>query len=238
MTAMVNQVIQLADGVESFQLGRCGPSDDPDMQTAFLYGFKDVAKRFVRAAMRIDDAEIQAVLSNLDVNPTHITDAYDLKADLMPVIDLIRDKAKDPDWGRVSRHASDFIDSALVNKIRSLDSRRFNLSKLVRFAEELNESYRRGHYLSCALLIRAIVNHVPPLFGCVTFSQVVASSGRSVKAILNQLEEGARDIGDLHTHETVDRFSTPPTKNQVEPYKPPVEILFKEIERRVGSSAG
>jgi len=123
----------------------------------------------------------------------------------------------------------------LLERIRRLQSKKFNLSKLVRFAEELNENYDRGNYLSCALLIRAIINHVPPLFCCTTFGQVVANSAKSVKALLNHLEEGARDVGDLHTHYTVSRFSMPPTKNQLEPYKPPLEVLFNEIERRVGS---
>jgi heat shock protein HspQ len=237
MTAVVDQVLLLGAEVESFPLGRCS-QDDSDEQTAFLYGFKDIAKRFVGAAMRVGDTEVRAALSKLDLDASCITDAYDLKADLMPLIDTIREKANDPDWAMVSSHTSDFIDPGLVSKIRSIESSRFNLSKLVRFAEELNENYRRANYLSCALLIRAIVNHVPPLFGCSAFSQVVAGSGRSVKAILNVLEEGARDIGDLHSHETVDRYSAPPTKNQIEPYKPSVEILFREIERRVGLSAG
>ena len=40
---------------------------------------------------------------------------------------------------------------------------------------------------------------------------------------------GVKETDDVH------RFSMPPTKNQLEPYKPPLEVLFNEIERRVGS---
>ena len=65
---------------------------------------------------------------------------------------------------------------------------------------------------------------------------MVANSAKSVKALLRQLEEGARDVGDLHTHDTVNRFPVLPTKNQLEPYKPALEILFNEIERCVGTS--
>jgi hypothetical protein len=105
------------------------------------------------------------------------------------------------------------VDSALVARVASFSGQSFNLAKLTRFTVELNENYSRGNYLSCALLIRAIINHVPPLFGQRTFNQVVAGASRSVKSILAQLEEGARDIGDLHTHEIVDGYSSPPTKN-------------------------
>jgi len=238
MTPEIERLLELADDLEQFKLGNCGPSDDPDMQTAYLYGFKDVVKRFVVAARRIDDADLQAELAVVNLDPQYITDAYDVRADLIPIVDLFRQKASDPAWGALAAAPKDFVDATLVARIASFSSQPFNLTKLVRFAVELNENYRRSNYLSCALLIRAVINHVPPIFGGRTFGQVVASSGRSVKAILGQLEESARDIGDLHTHEIVDGYSSPPTKNQIEPYKPALEVLFKEIERRLGTGAG
>jgi len=237
MTPEIERLLELAADVERFRFGNCGPSDDPDLQTAYLYGFKDVAKRFVVAARRIDDADLQAELAIVNLDPQYIMDAYDVRADLIPIVDLLRQKASDPAWGLLATAPKDFVDSTLVARVASFSSPRFNLTKLVRFAVELNENYRRSNYLSCALLIRAIINHVPPIFGGRTFGQVVAGSGR-VKAILGQLEESARDIGDLHTHEIVDGYSSPPTKNQIEPYKPALEVWFKEIERRLGTGAG
>src|SRR5438477_888034 len=162
MTAAVDRIVELAHDVESFELGRCGPSDDPDMQTAYLYAFKDVAKRFVGAARRLDDDELRAALSGLDLNPQFLTDAYDLRADLIPIIGLIREKCCDPTWGQLRPPIANFIDFAVLE--RMLQSKKFNLAKLVRFAEELNDNYDRENYLSCALLIRAVINHVPPLF--------------------------------------------------------------------------
>ena len=235
MTPPIDRILELAQDVESFELGRCGPSDDPDMQTAYLYSFKDIAKRFVGAARRLDDAELRAALSPLDLNPEFLTEAYDLRADLITIIDLIREKSLDPTWGELKPPIPSFIDASLLERIRKLRSKKFDLAKLLRFAEELNENFDRGNYLSCALLMRAIINHVPPLFGYTTFGQVVANSAKSVKALLNHLEEGARDVGDLHTHDTVNRFSMPPPRNQLEPYKAPLEVLFNEIERCVGT---
>jgi hypothetical protein len=238
MNTNIERLLELANNVEHFNLHHCGPSDDPDMQTAYLYAFKDLLKRFVVAARRIDDSDFRAELAAINLDPEFITDAYDVYGDLIPIIDLLREKAKEPGWGTSNGLRTEFIDSAIVARLASNGSHAFNLEKLVRFAVELNENYSRRNYLSCALLIRAIINHVPAIFDCRTFSQVVAGSGRSVKAILGQLEEGARDIGDLHTHEIIDGYSTPPTKHQIEPYKPAVEVLFKEIERRIGQNAG
>jgi hypothetical protein len=234
MNSSIERVLELAEDVEQFKLGQCGPSDDLDKQTAYLYAFKDVAKRFVGAARRIDDAQLQAELANVDLDPQHITNAYDLRADLIPIIDVVRQRATDPSWGNQASASTSFVDPILITRVASLSGRSFNLAKLIRFTVELNENYSGGNYLSCALLIRAIINHVPPIFGQRTFIQVVAGAGKSVKAILGQLEEGARDIGDLHTHEIVDGYSSPPTKNQIEPYKPPMEVLYREIERKLG----
>ncbi|MEA1934755.1 MAG: hypothetical protein U9N60_10075 [Thermodesulfobacteriota bacterium] len=65
MSTALSQTIKLADEIEKFPLGNCGPSDDPDKQTAFLYAFRDMAKRFVASAKRIGDPDLsEMMLSN------------------------------------------------------------------------------------------------------------------------------------------------------------------------------
>lgn len=95
--------------------------------------------------------------------------------------------------------------------------------------EELNDAYARGNYISSVLLLRAIINHVPPVFGTKTFPQVVANSGRSIKSILGRLEDDARPIADLHTHILIRQKEQLPTKNQIEPYKAGFEVLIQEV---------
>ena len=235
MKDFVNLLLELATEVEQFPLNECSPSDDLERQWAYINAFKSVAIRFVGVAKKIDDEELQTAIVKLNVNAEFIVDAYDIQAELIAIIYYIRERAKNPSWGQLKVSADEFVEASLIDRIATLKITQFNLSKLIRFAQELNDNYKRGNYLSCALLIRAIINHVPPIFEQQKFSQVVANSSRSVKAMLSPLEEGARKIGDLHTHEIVDDFSTPPTKNQVDPYKPNVEILFQEIERKINS---
>jgi hypothetical protein len=95
--------------------------------------------------------------------------------------------------------------------------------------EELNDAYARGNYISSALLLRAIINHVPSVFGASTFSEVVSQSGRSIKAILARLNDDARPIADLHTHILMRQTEHLPTKNQLEPYKASFEVLIQEV---------
>ena len=73
------------------------------------------------------------------------------------------------------------------------------------------------------------MNHIPPIFGFEKFSQVVASSGKSVKAVLSHLQDQARPIADLHTHILIRSKEQLPSKHQIEPYKASFEILIQEI---------
>jgi len=91
MSKLLDRINTLSEEVESFPLGKCSPSDDPDMQTAYLYSFKDLAKRFVASLKRLDDSRLTKMLESIHLNPDYITEAYDLKADLQTVIDYIND---------------------------------------------------------------------------------------------------------------------------------------------------
>ncbi len=91
MSKLLDRINTLSEEIESFPLGKCSPSDDPDMQTAYLYSFKDLAKRFVASLKRLDDSRLTKMLESIDLNPDYITEAYDLKADLQTVIDYISD---------------------------------------------------------------------------------------------------------------------------------------------------
>lgn len=91
MSKLIERIKSLSEEVENFPLGKCSPSDDPDMQTAYLYSFKDLAKRYVASLKRLDDSRLLKMLEIIDLNPEFITEAYDLKADLQTVIDYIND---------------------------------------------------------------------------------------------------------------------------------------------------
>jgi hypothetical protein len=83
--------MDLAKDVEDYPLERCGPSSDPDEQTAYVYGFRAVARRFVAAVRRLKAPDVEAEIGSIDLEPSSILDAHDLKAQLVAVIDLVRD---------------------------------------------------------------------------------------------------------------------------------------------------
>lgn len=235
---LLEKAIQAADEIEGFNLGHCSPSDDPDKQTAYLYAFKEIAKRFYSIVKRIYYPELQNALNNIDVDPEYITAAYDLRSDLLGVIEILREIHEDPEREQHITSSIEFVDGVILEKLDQINNDRFDINKLIKFCEELNDNYKRGNYLSCSLLIKAITNHIPPIFGQRTFSQVVSQSSRSIKNILSKLENGARDVGDFHSHNLIRKKEILPSKNQIEPYKPSFEILLHEVVIKLESSKG
>ena len=233
MSTALSQAIKFADDIESFPLGNCGPSDDPDKQTAYLYGFLDIAKRFIASAKRIGDPDLSEQLSNLNSSAEFITEAYDLRAELFGIIDYLREAAENPEYQQEAKNNSAFLNSDVLLELKDISSDKYDVKKLVAFCDELNDSYGRANYLCCVLLIRAVMNHIPPIFGFNTFTQVVTNSGKSVKAVLSHLEDQARPIADLHTHILIRKKEQLPSKHQIEPYKPSFEILIQEIIARL-----
>ncbi|HET8684309.1 MAG TPA: hypothetical protein VFM54_20895, partial [Micromonosporaceae bacterium] len=66
-----------------------------------------------------------------------------------------------------------YVDPKVVDAIRMQTGRsRYDYGKLLRLVEELNDSYRRGNAYASLALLRAILDHVPPIFGCADFSAV------------------------------------------------------------------
>ena len=235
MNKTVEQLLKVADDIEKIKLERCGPSDDPDMQYAYAATFWDMLIRFVAFAKRLNDPIVDELLEHVNdnVETGFIFEAHYQKARIVPIIDYINDVKDNPDYGPTISTNSVFVDKELLERIRKLKSERFDFSKLVKFIEELNINYKIGNYLSSLLILRAIINHIPPVFGFRTFSEYVSQSNRSIKNILQKLEDEARPIADLHTHITIRKSENVPSKNQIEPYKPSVEILLNEIVNKV-----
>lgn len=233
MPSALERALALGDEIQNFPLGRCSPSDDPDMQWAYLTDFLDLVRPFIAAVKRVGDPDASEMLAPLETSPEHISYAYEYKANLQGVIDYLREAAADETYGSSVRTNSLFLDGNTLQQLRTTTCTTYDLCKLVRFCEELNDAYARGNYLSTALLIRAVMNHVPPAFGCKTFKEVTAQAGRSLKVIFERLEDSARPIADLHTHALIRNREVLPTKHQVEPYKPAFELLIQEVIVRV-----
>ena len=65
--------------------------------------------------------------------------------------------------------------SSRTAELRSSENSRlpdFDFQKLIRLCEELNSSYDQENMYASSMLTRAILDHVPPLFGYKSFIEV------------------------------------------------------------------
>jgi hypothetical protein len=168
-------LLDLAQQIESFQF--CSPSEDPDLVDNVIDSFRHLARRFMGHARKIQNPSIQKSLDQLTPDIESISEGMDLQSALEVLIFDIRETINRPiSWLVIE---SEYIAPSIINTLRQLKSSKFDLIKVIEFCEELNGTFYSGYYLATALLIRSLMNHIPPIFGHEKFSQVVSQSTKS-----------------------------------------------------------
>ena len=134
----------------------------------------------------------------------------------------------------VSAASLTFVSEDRLAEFRTMQARSFDLQRLIRLCEEANVAYSEGCYHATAMLVRGLLDHVPPLFGKRTFTEVANNHGsRSFKESMQHLENGARKVADAHLHTAIRNRETLPTAQQVA-FGPEVDVLLAEIIRILG----
>lgn len=214
----------------------CGPSDDPDEQTSVTSGYRYVLVQIQRLASPILSKEDADRLNAIHVDVDSIYTAYDARAELdalLPDIEIAL--AATDDNALVSAGRAWIVDTTLIDQLSQAKIPSFDLVFIVHLCREINSCFAHGNVIATALLMRAVLNYVPPLFGHETFSQVAANVGRSLKDNFNHLENGLRKVADYHTHRRIDAADSYPSAAQVEPFKPQFEMLLRQVLQRAGN---
>lgn len=126
---------------------------------------------------------------------------------------LLRD---DPVWGKRAHISSQihaessaqpaaarsYIHEQIIAAIKGKASTiTFNCTKLLSLIEELNDNYGHGNTYASHAVLRAIIDHIPPILGCPDF-QAVANNyawGRTDKQYMKRLQEFRNQADDaLH----------------------------------------
>jgi len=107
------------------------------------------------------------------------------------------------------KNSSSYISKAIIDRLSNIESNRFDTKKLIVLANELNYNYQNGNAYASAGLLRAITDHVPPIFGFNVFSQVASnySWGRTDKSFIKKLAD-YRDVADDALHRQISSFET------------------------------
>lgn len=125
-----------------------------------------------------------------------------------------------------------FIDRLRIDQLNEISKGAFDPSRITQFCIEIEKAYSGQCYLAVAALTRALLDHVPPIFGCKTFAEVANnySGSKSFKSSMQHLQNSARSIGDSHLHSQIREKEALPTATQVN-FSNDLDVLLSEVIR-------
>ena len=105
---------------------------------------------------------------------------------------------------------------------------------VVRICDELNCCFEDGSYFAVGGLLRALLDHVPPVFGFKNFRAVANSHGnRSIRGSLQHLENSSRKISDSLLHQQIRAKESLPNRVTVD-FSSDLDVLLAELIRVTG----
>jgi hypothetical protein len=204
-----------------------------------------------RSAATDDDGIIRFTFSFFRGNYPERTAAFILQIVAPFYEDLVRiakptldvetpsETAAEPPTPRRTTEPAPFIANERIDELRELPSGTYDFRKLIRLSEELNIAWEHRCFLTVGMLTRAMIDHVPPVFGFRTFTEVAnnySAGGKSKKKIFEQMENVARQIANDFLHATIRDRETLPTDRQVD-VSVEIDVLLGEVARIITVSA-
>jgi len=125
-----------------------------------------------------------------------------------------------------------YVDLARLQELRTVSNKNWDLTRLVKMCEELNEAFERNAFITCSLLVRGIVDHVPPIFSRKSFGEVANNypGSKSFQKSMQQLDKSLRNHADGNLHTQIRRNESLPTRTQVA-YWSDLDKLLEETIR-------
>ncbi len=132
-----------------------------------------------------------------------------------------------------SRIGASFISALRLEELRNLKSSNFDYSKLIRLCEELDFNFNEGNYFSVGMLVRSMLDHVPPIFHCKNFGEVAnnyGGGGKSFHDLMSNLEASSRKLSDLYLHTQIRAKESLPNSTQID-FSQAIDALLGEVIR-------
>lgn len=128
--------------------------------------------------------------------------------------------------------AKPYVDPGRMLAFQQMGGGKWDFTRLIELCRELNVAATNRCHMATAMLLRTILNHVPPTLGFDTFGQVAASygGGKSFKASMQRLEGSLRNIADFHLHSPIRSREDVPTATQVD-FMADLDVLLGEVIR-------
>ena len=182
--------------------------------------------------------DFQTALSMIHLNLSSVTAgplADQMRTTLLQAIEQLKhqmDTSEEPQGIKISTSSKEYVHPERLKELKEVPSDKFDLSKVFKLCEELNEAYKTNSVFSIIMLTRALIDHVPPVLGCRTFNEVVNNYAgtKSFKESMERLNSSSRRIADQHLHTSVRNSESIPTMNQVD-FSNDIDVLLGEVYR-------
>lgn len=151
---------------------------------------------------------------------------------ILPSFENLTHRLVDIPWddGQISP-PSWYVDPSRLDELKAITVAQFDLSKLIKLCEELNSCYANDCFYAVTMLVRTIVNHVPPILGQSTFNEVANSyGGKSFKKSMQNLNNSLKNIADANLHLTIRNTEVLPNRVQTN-FSHDLDVLLSEIIR-------
>lgn len=124
-----------------------------------------------------------------------------------------------------------YVDESRISQLSQLTNPKFDFSRLETLCRELNVAHENEMYHAVGMLLRAIMDHIPPVFSQTNFAGVTAQyGGQSFKKQMKALDEHLRNVADGHLHTQIRSRESLPNFNQVG-FRSSLDALLAEIIR-------
>lgn len=153
------------------------------------------------------------------------------KAELKGIVSNVMEEVEISTQSSIEENTviDNYVDISVIKKLKLLRHPKFKLDKLVLFCEELNSNYQNRNYLSVSILVRSIMNHIPPIFECKNFKELANNYAKnSIKKNFQNLQNSLKHIGDNHAHSQIAKSNLIPTHIQVN-FQADLDVLLNEI---------
>lgn len=201
-----------------------------------LVPFKDIYSIKITSTLLLDDEiEFFAIKNNFNWNES-VKDELDFIYKCKDQTDSFHRNPFLLEALQISNNQQiSFISEERILELKRIQNPSCDLAKLIKLCEELNDAYKLKNYISTTILIRSIIDHIPPIFKCKNFREFANNySGGSTsfkKAMLN-LDNSLRNIADNNIHSQIREKEVLPTVNQSD-FSAELDFLLSEIVRKL-----
>jgi len=123
-----------------------------------------------------------------------------------------------------------FVSLKRIQELSEIKSKSYDLTKLIQLLKELNNASEKMNVYSIAMLLRAVMDHIPPIFSCKNFGEVVNNYSweKSKRILVERMENSLRNIADLFLHSQIKKSEIVPSSKQVD-FRAELDVLLCEV---------